>query len=135
MRRVLASRSRLVVLFLVSAGGLPAQQSIAPQRPPILGTGADPGLSYDCGTIDAALLTRSAATQTLCPLLLLGGAAFYTDQILGDNLLVALNKEGAMVAAHNRTAEATSSFCGTIVRCSGRLLVMLQAKTGMASRR
>jgi hypothetical protein len=113
-RRVLATGSRLVVLFLVSAGGLLAQQSIAPQRPPILGKGAALGLSYDCGTIDAALLTRSAAAQTLCPLLLLGGAAFYTDQIRGDDLLVALNKEGAMVAVHNRTAEATSSFSGTI---------------------
>ena len=114
LRKLLGSRSRLVVLCLVSVGWLRAQQAMAPKRPAILGTGTALGLSYDCGTIDAALLARSAAVQTVCPLFLLGGAAFYTDQIRGDDLLVALNRAGAMVAVHNRPAEATSSFSGTI---------------------
>jgi hypothetical protein len=112
VRRVLSSRSQLVVLCLLSVGWLPAQQSSEPQRPPILGTGQ--GLAFDCGTIDAALLARLRAAKTLCPLALIGGAAFRTDSIVGDGLLVAFDKEGAMVAIHHREAGATSSFSGTV---------------------
>src|SRR5882762_5168879 len=88
---------QLAILCLLSAGWLEAQPSGGePERPLVLGAGR--GLAFDCGTIDGALLARFGAVKTLCPLALIGGAAFYTDQIRGDNLLVALNREGAMVA-------------------------------------
>ena len=112
-RMTCRSRIQVIVLFVVSFGGL-AAQTTGPRLPPILGTGSGPGPSYDCGGIDAAVLTQSVAVQTQCPLALLGGAAFYTDQIRGDNLLVAFNKEGAMVVIHNQPAEATSIFTGTV---------------------
>jgi hypothetical protein len=98
-----------VVLGIVGSAWLGAQQ-----RPPILGTSAAPGLSFDCGTIDAALLTPLKVTKTLCPLALIGGAAFNTDSIIGDGLLVALDTKGAVVAIHNRDAGSTSSFSGII---------------------
>ena len=107
-------RAPIVCLMLCSAGWLSAQQVQAPRLPPILNTGSKFGSSYDCDSIDASILARLAAAQTQCPLVIVGGANFYTDQIRGDSLVVAFDKDGAMVAVHDRPVEATSSFAGTI---------------------
>lgn len=120
MRKKPGLQILFVVLFLSSVVWLPTQLSSAPERSPGFSTagGTNPGpeLTWDCGTIDAALLTRLASVKTQCPLALIGGAAFETDSIKGDTLLAAFNKEDAMVAVHSGidANSATSSFGGTI---------------------
>ncbi len=69
---------------------------------------------YPCVSIDASILVPLKAIRVQCPLELVGGAAFCTDQIRGDDLVVAFNQEGAMIAAYNPSAEATSGFTGTV---------------------
>ena len=50
----------------------------------------------------------------VCPLAIVGGPAFATDQIWGDNLLAAFDRNGAMIAVHEPTANVTSLFRGSI---------------------
>ena len=106
------SRIRIIVLILAGGGSLQAQQTIAPKAPPILETPIGP--AFPCVSIDASVLVPLKATRVQCPLELIGGAAFYTDQIRGDNLVVAFNQEGAMIAAHDPSAKATGAFTGTV---------------------
>lgn len=106
------SRIRIIVLILAGGGSLQAQQTIAPKATPILETPIGP--AFPCVSIDASVLVPLKATRVQCPLELIGGAAFYTDQIRGDNLVVAFNQEGAMIAAHDPSAKATGAFTGTV---------------------
>ncbi len=107
-----SSRIRIIVFILAGGGWLQAQQTMLLKRPPILETTIGP--VYPCVGIDASILAPLQATQMQCPLELVGGAAFYTDQIRGDNLVVAFNQEGAMIAAYNPPANATSAFNGKV---------------------
>lgn len=103
--------SAACLVALISSVG--AQQVNSSQRPPILGPGTGVSMQYDCGSMDATLFPRLGIVKTLCPLAVQGNV-FYSDNIRGEELLVALNRDGAVVAIHDRTDNAADTFEGTI---------------------
>jgi hypothetical protein len=72
---------------------MPAQGAGSTERPTILGSGTT-GTSFDCGVFEAAVLAGTEVSRTVCPLAIVGGPAFATDQIRGDNLLAAFDRRG-----------------------------------------
>jgi hypothetical protein len=64
--------------------------------------------------MDDALLVRLAATQLLCPFSV-QGRIFFGD-IGGDTLLIALNREGALVGIEDPTSKTTIAYSGSIDR-------------------
>ena len=84
----------------------------------LLGPGVQPCTAQnfdpeECGSIDGKLLTQLRSVTTACPLTLRGSAGFDSEGLWGD-ALVAFNREGAMVAIHERPQPRTYAFDGVI---------------------
>jgi hypothetical protein len=111
----ITTRALALALIVLAADATASAHLLAQsgESPPILIVGNGPQLTFDCGTIDAALLTRVGGTRTLCPF---GaqGQRFASEGIGGNVLLIALNPAGAMVAIHEPGSGATDAFEGTI---------------------
>jgi hypothetical protein len=64
--------------------------------------------------MDDALLVRLSATQLLCPFAVQG--RIFAGEVGGDHLLIALNREGALVGLEDPTSKTTIAYTGLIDR-------------------